>query len=181
MDLNDYGLDGIVLMDGERIDSTLHPDDEGDEDANGSDVIILTDRRIIHTHGADKRRKTVFAAIQDIDSVEVGTQSEGRGSYVWAGLAFIVAILLFFVIENSTGRVLAPVVVMIMGAYLIIDHLLAPRRRLVTFKAGLSQFDCSLESERASTDIYPFINRLYELKTEVPSDIYSRASRFAPR
>ena len=177
MELEEFGITDVSLIDGERIDSAMDLSKDGNTNSgDGPDVMLLTDRRVIHLHGIGKRRNAVFASIQDIDGVEISVEREGTGAFLWAGLAFLVAITLFFAIDHAVGRVLALTTVALMGAYLIVDHRTAVGTPVVIFKAGSSQLECTLKSDGASSDIYVFINRLYQLKDE-----NSRARRFAPR
>ncbi len=178
--LNEFGYGDIALMTGERIDSALRLSAKDSEGENGAGVMLLTDRRIIHLQGNGKRRKATFASINDVDAIEISSEQQSRSAYVWAGLAFLVAILLFVVISNSTGRIAAAVVVGLMGVYLIADQLLSPGRQYITFRAGSSQLRCDLGGDVPSSEIYGFINRVFQLKGFGGSDGYSRPGRFAP-
>ena len=181
MEPNKFELTDIILMDRERIDAAL--DLAGDStDATGeSGVMVLTDKRIIYINGNGKRRNAKFAAISDIDAVEVEVEGEGTGAFIWAALAFLVAILLFFVINPSAGwpmAATASAAMVMMGVYLIADRLTAPGRPYVIFKAGSSQLRCNLKTGDVSTDTYAFINRLFQLKEENGPN---RSRDFAPR
>ncbi len=174
MDLTQFGLTDVSLMDGERVDTAL--------DLAGSDeVLLLTPTRVMHVRGNGRKRKSEFALVENIDTVETGFEREGNGVYVWAATAFVVAALLFFVIENATGRVAAPVVVTLLGLYLIADHLIAPGCPVVTFKAGGSHFRCELSQKQDSAEVSGFVNRLFEIKTSGRSDSRAETRRFAPR
>ena len=177
MELARFGITDVSLIEGEHIDSALDLSKDGNkESADSPEVMLLTDRRVIHLHGSGKRRKAVFASIQDINGVELTVEREGTGAFFWAGLAFVVAILLYFAIDNAVGRVLAPITVALMGAYLIVDQRMDSGTPVVIFKVGSSQLQCALHSDGASSDVYTFINRLYQLK-----EATTRGRRFAPR
>ena len=176
MNLDQFGHADISLMDGERIDSSL---DLSPGDNAG--VVLLTDQRVIHVRGNGKRRNAVFASIQDVDAVEVTFEQEGYGALVWAALGLFVAVLLYLGIDNSAYRIVAPAVVAAMSVYLIVDRLTTPGRPLVIFKAGASQVRCDLEGDPTASEIYPFINRLYELKAANSSNGIHQSNRFAPR
>ena len=167
-------------MSGENVDSTLRLSEGEDSSSDPNGVMLLTDKRIIYIQGNGKRRKATFASISDIDSVEISVEQQGRSSYVWAAMAFIVAVLLFITIPNSTGRIIASVVVGAMGVYLVVDQLFSPGKQFITFGAGSSQLRCDLGSDLKPSDVYGFINRVFQLKGHSSSNGYSRAGRFAP-
>ena len=182
METDQQTLAQLGLADGEQIDSALNLTNGDSDDLEGADLILLTDRRIIHLNGNGKKRRAVFASIEDLDAVELFFESEGNGAYIWAGLAVIVAVLLFFVIDNATYRVIAAGVVALLGVYLVVDQLLAPGKPWITFMAGAAQFRCEIKSNGSDEEVYPFINRIFELKQQNrQSNSTSRASRFAPR
>ncbi len=182
MSLDQFGFADISLMSGERGDSVLSLSEDGSLDLeNGPEVMLLTDRRVIHLHGKPKHRKATFTSIQDITGIEITTHREGFSAFAWAGLSFLVAALLYVVIDNTLGRILAAIAVAMMGIYLVVDRMLSPGNQLLTFKAGGSQLICELKSARSSDDIYPFINRLFLLKEVNGRGAMARAQRFARR
>ena len=174
LELEQFGFTDVSLMDGEHIDSAL-------ELAGNPEVIVLTDRRIIHIRGDHRCRRAEFASIQDIDAVELGVEEEGHGAFIWAALAFIVAVPLYFVIDHSVGRVAAPLAAALLGVYLIADRQLAPGTPTVVFKAGSSQLRCDLRNQGSPHDVYDFINRLFEIKDRDGTDHLRASSRFLPR
>jgi len=174
LDLTQFGLTEVSLIDGERIDTAL-------DLAGSHEVVLLTPTRIIHVRDNGRKRKSEFASIENIDSIETGFEREGNGVYVWAVTAFVVAALLFFVIENATGRIAAPVVVALLGLYLIADHLIAPGCLALTFKAGGSQLRCELNQKHDSAEVSSFVNRVFEIKTGGHSGSPGETGRFAPR
>ena len=180
MDLDELGFRDVSLMEGERIDSALRLGGDGNSGGEPQ-VMLLTDRRVIHLQGNGKTRKAVFASIQDIDAVEIGAEHEGSSAFIWAALAFIVAIFLYIVIDQSFARIAAPIAVGLMGLYLIVDQFLSSGKPFVVFKAGTSQLQCDLTGDPSASDIYPFINRLFQLKERTDSGGASRPDRFSPR
>ena len=178
MELDNIQLGEFSLMAGERIDTALDLAGDGSEDmGDAADLVLLTDKRVIHLHGNGRNRRAVIVSIQDIHAVEIGSVKEGSGASVWATLGFIVAILLYVVIDHSVFRVAAPVAVALLALYLIFDQLFSPGKPLVLFNAGMSQLRCELKSRQASSEIYPFITRLFQLKGENDSP----PRPFAPR
>ena len=113
--------------------------------------------------------------------MEIGVEREGRGAFVWAALAFVVAILLFFLIDNTAGRLAGAAVVILMGVYLVVDQMMAPGAPLVILKAGSSQLRCELRGDRASSEVYDFTKRLFDLKSRDHRDLFNRPDDFAPR
>ena len=182
MELGEFGFGDVQLIEGERLDSALDlRKRHSGVFADGPAVMLLTDQRIIHLHGNGKGRQAVFASIRDIDTVEIAAEQEGHAAYVWAGLAFIVAIFLYYVLaEYSTFRILGSIAVAAMGVYLIADHLAGPGRPLLVFKAGASQVRCGLNSDHASAEVYTFINRIFQLKEKYDRRASTRFSPFAP-
>lgn len=181
MELEQFGFKDISLMNGERVDSSLRLAADGAGDSSiEPEVLLLTDRRVIHLQGNGKRRRAIFASIGNINAVEVSVAKDGNGTYVWAALALVVAVLLFIVIDNTIGRIVGPLVVALMGIYLIVDQRLSPGRPMLTFKAGSSELRVELKSEQASSDIYAFINRLFQLKEQRSHGNYYNSRPFAP-
>ena len=182
MDLAEYGFAGVDLMDGESIDTALDQAGDGAKgNATTRRVVLLTDRRVIHLAGKKRRERAVFASLRDVDAVEIAEEDEGAGAYIWAGLAFVAALFLYFVIDNLAGRISGTAAVVFLGLYLIADRLISPGRPVLVFQTGPAQLRCGLKNGRPVDDLYPFINRLFELKSAAISNGASRVSRFAPR
>jgi hypothetical protein len=178
LELEQYGLADAGLMDGERIESVINLGDEPDD---GKGAMLLTDQRVIHIHGNAKKRSTVFASINEIDVVEVTMEREGIGAYIWAGLSFLVAILLWRVIDSELGSIAASVLVALMGVYLIVDRLMSPGTPIAVFKTGSSEIRCELPGDDVPAEIYEFTNRLFELKNQSSSNFHAGGGRFALR
>ena len=182
VDIEKTGFGDVSLMDGETIDSaiSLTAGLNGDY-ARDPDVILLTDKRIIRLTAEGRRHNAVFVALQNIDAVEITTQREGYGAFLWGGLSFFVAIMLWKVWDHPLGSGLAAAAVALMGVYLVLDRIFSPGTVQASFKAGSSQVMCGLKSDQASRDIYPFVSRLYQLKSRVAEDGTRGAGSFAPR
>ena len=182
MELERLGFGDVALMDGERIDAALNLRDglSGDLDEAG-DIILLTERRVIHLNASARRRTASFVSVQDIDAVEINAEREGRGAIAWGGLAFVVAIMVWRIWDHPIGSALGAVAVALMGVYLIVDYWLSPGNIHATFKAGSSELHCGLKSAEASKDIYTFVNRLFQLKGESDRHGEHRSADFAPR
>ena len=114
MQLAEFGFESITLMDGERIVSTLELGDDEDDGA-AHEVILLTDRRVMHLNGNPKNIRAAFVSIRDVEIVDVRLEQEGIGAFIWAGLAFFVAVMLWRVIDHPLGSAAAGLVVAAMG------------------------------------------------------------------
>ena len=162
---------------GERVDSTLgHADGE-----SGSGLVILTDRRVIGLSGGSKKRQTSFASIDDVSGVDLSFEQEGHGSLIWAALGFAVAVLLYFAIDHSMGRLAAPAAVIAMSVYLVVDRLSMPGRRVLAFRTSGSEVRSELTDKLDGSEVYAFINRMYELRDGPAAVSHARGSTFAPR
>lgn len=180
-DLESHGAQGLNLLDDEALERVIRLDDASDEDASGT-LLLLTDKRVIYLSGEGKRRRAMYASVRDVQAVEIGYHARGSSAYVWAGLAFLAAFFLFFVIENTLGRIVGPVVVAGMGVYLIVDNLLTPNRQFVVFRAAGSQLLVDLDGDGVTEAVNEFIARLFQLK-EAPSrePAFGWVDHFAPR
>ena len=175
------GLEGVRLIDGERLALALNVADAEHGSSSAPQAMLLTDQRVIHVQGNGRRRKVKFVSIQDIDSAEVTYEPESRSAFIWAGLAFVAALFIFLAIGNDIGRIVGAILVALMGIYLLVDRATSSGRPLVVFRAGSSEIRSELLDEDASSNIYDFINRLYELKAENGLDGGYRRTPFAPR
>ncbi len=180
MEIARHGFDDVQLIEGEHVDSYLTlADSSGDNES--PEVLLLTDSRVIHLNGTGKRRTAVFASVDDISTVEISSERAGLGVYVWSGLSFIVALLLWRVINNPIGSVASAIIVALMGVYLIADHLMSAGTSVATFKTSASQFKVVLKGEGGSYEnVYLFINRLFLMKQN-GSNGAQDPGRFAPR
>ena len=172
---------GAVLMEGERVVSALSPGGDGlGSTATAGSILLLTEGRVIHLPGTDDQRTAVFAAIHDIEAVEIVNEAGGKSGYVWAALAFLVATLLFFVIDSAAYRIVGTVLTAVMGAYLIGDQITRGGKSVLLLKAGQSDLRCDLDDDGASDEVFTFINGLFRLKSRNSSG-GGRPDRFAPR
>ena len=169
-------LSGVSLMPGESAVARV-----GVDSGNG-DVLMLTDRRLIHVIGFESKKRISFAAIEDIATVELTDQpSSGYGAFVWAGLAFLVAVMLWRVIDSQWVSVGAAIVVALMGVYLIADRLLSKGEHILVFKAGGGEIRVDLNRGMRQCEAERLATKLFELKEERTSSRYTGASKFSPR
>ncbi len=153
------------LLDGESLDSTLDLKEGLRESSGGRpDVVLLTDRRVIHVFADGRRQRFTFASLGEVESAEISSERVGKTAYIWAALAFLAAFMLTQVIDHPVGSFAAAMAVGLMGVYLIFDKLKGPGTSVVVFRGGSSEFQVSLKSEKAAADAPAFLNRLYALK-----------------
>ena len=173
---------GVTLMANEEILASLGVDKGEDAHDGGGEVVVLTDNRVIQMSGSESSRRTSFAAIEDISAVEITSQpAGGYGSFVWAGLAFVVSAALWRIIENQTISIGAAVVVALMGVYLIYDRLTSGGEHVLVFKTNGGEIRIDLKGERNQEEAEALIARMFELKAERSLSKYARANSFAPR
>ena len=169
----------LILLEGERIAVAL---ETGSGNGNlwfgRHEALILTDSRIIHSSAGGRRRGTVIAAVRDVDSVEVTSVRPGVGAYFWAALAVVLSLVLFLNIEHDTWRILAALVVLAMGAYLVVNQVLDSGEPTAVFRTGGSEIRWLYDAKKDSEAVYDFINRLYEVKE---SSLRGRNGTFSPR
>ncbi len=173
---------GVTLMANEEILASLGIDKGEDAHDGGGEVVVLTDNRVIQMSGSESSRRTSFAAIEDISAVEITSQpAGGYGSFVWAGLAFVVSAALWGIIENQTISIGAAVIVALMGVYLIYDRLTSGGEHVLVFKTNGGEIRIDLKGERNQEEAEALIARMFELKAERSLSKYARANSFAPR
>lgn len=175
----DGNLSAVSLMKDEEVQASIGTKEDGIP-ANG-DVILLTDKRIIHISGTEADRRLAAAAIEDIGIVEIARQSAGGySSYIWAALAFFVSFVLWrFIIDNQTIAIAAAAIVALMGVYLIFDRLTSRGGHILTFKANGAEIQCQLPEGGNQAGTEALITRLFEIKHERNSP--QHAQSFSPR
>ena len=162
MNLGDYGFGDVELADGEdvvfAIDKTAG---DGNPASKRREALLLTGRRLIHLSGSGKRRQAMMIPLRALDSAQVVAFRGGAGAYVWAGLAAVLSVVLYAVIDNLAGRILAPMAVLGMGAYLVVDHLTDAGQPAAVFRAGESEIRWLLDAREGAADAYALINALH--------------------
>ena len=177
----DGNLSAVSLMNDEEVQASIGTSKDGIS-ANG-DVILLTDKRIIHISGAEVNRRLAAAAIEDIGIVELTRQSAGGySSFIWAGLAFLVSFVLWrFIIDDGTIAIAAAAIVALMGIYLVFDRLTSHGGHILSFKANGADIQCQLPDNSSHAGADALITRLFEIKDERSKPRYARAQSFSPR
>ena len=188
IDLGQTSFTDIDLLDGERAETTLSlSDDPKGKRRAATDVLVLTDRRLIHLLDDGRARQTVFVWLADIIAVRVGTERTGGvGGYVWGILSIIAAILVWRVWNQPVLDAVAAGVLLLMGAYLVWDRLNTPPLFQIAISAGGSQMTMNVHRSVPPELVQTFVNRLFETKArklrpdDDDDDPSSRATFFAP-
>ena len=170
---------GITLMSGERIVASLGMTDR-DRDYDG-DAIALTDSRVILASAERGRQRTAFMAIDDVSAVEIARKPEGYANFVWAGLAFFVAAMLWRAIDSQTLAIAAAAIVALMGVYLVIDRLTSRGNPRIAFRSGASEIDSPLADDGDLADAHALANKLFEIKQARADRALPQPRVFAPR
>ena len=178
--LSQFGFDDLSLLDGERVEVSLDLT-EGSPESLDPDVLLLTDRRLMHLNGNYKHRMASMASVQDILITEMLTEKEGIAAFIWAGLAFFVGLMLWQVVDHPLGSAAAGIVLVLMGVYLIFDRLTSKGKSLLVFKAGVGDMRVEVRNEEVMSEMDGLIQRLFELKNENGTVRYRDPSGFALR
>ena len=151
----------LRLVQGERLESVLGLESEASDPDN---VLVLTNSRLALVKRSGRQRRSTVTSVKDIETVEVAEVRPGVGGYLWAGLAVVVAALLWFTIDNIVGSAVSAAAVGAVGLFLLYDRLSEPATTRVTFNTRRSGLVCELEGERTDEQIQTFVNRVFELK-----------------
>ena len=181
MQLTEFGFPEMSLYNGERIEFAINAaDSSGRPSSKSAEALLLTDSRIIHLRGRRKNHRAVMTAVHDVDSVEITAVRRGVGAYVWAALAFILAMVIFATVDSTGVRLASSGIVLLMGVYLIVNEIMEPRKPAVVFRAGSAEIRWEFRSDNHADDVNQFINRLYQIK-EASNGRTARHESFAPR
>ena len=166
LDLEEFGLGEMALLDGERVSAKLNADEQGSRRSSSEpSTLLLTTSRVIHITGEESRRQTTIISVHDVESVSVRLIfPEGIGPYVWAALSVVMGLILYSYIEHSIARIAVPLIVLAMGAYLIMDRLTTRGRPTAIIKARDAEIHWSFDHDKESKQVYEFINSLYRTK-----------------
>lgn len=176
--IESLGIESGTLLEGERLDTGLTLGDNGNGGGSGQ-AVFLTDQRVIHLNNNGGSRSAVFVSLHDVEAVEVARQGRGYGGYVWGALSLLVGIMLWQVWDSPTWSPLAGIAVVLIGVYLVVDHIMMPKNLSIKIRAGATDVECGVASEANSEDTGAFVNRLFQLKNGGRSTGADRP--FAPR
>ena len=162
MNLGDYGFEDFELADGEDVVFTIDKTGEGGNPASRRpEALLLTGRRLIHLAGSGKRRQSMMIPLRSLDSAQVISFKGGASAYVWAGLAAVLSVVLYAVIDNLAGRILAPMAVIGMGAYLVVNHLTDTGQPSAVFRAGESEIRWLFDAPDGANEAYALISAIH--------------------
>ena len=112
VDIEKLGFVDFSLIDGEQIDTALDlTNGPGAKNDTAPNVILLTNKRVIHLNANGRTHEVVFASLQDMDAVEIATERHGYRGFIWGGMAFVVAFFLWQVWAHPLGSIIAAAVV----------------------------------------------------------------------
>ena len=173
------GFGDLSMMDGEKIVQILNAT-VGIEGTNrvNPDMLLLTNRRIIHLETSGGNRKTAFVSLKDIESVEMLSKRQTRAAVIWGAVSFLTALMLWQAWNHPWASALAALALILIGVYLMVDRLRLPDRVHISFKTGSTTLNCNLEAN-SSNDGNIFVNKLFDLKSQGQED--GGRHRFAPR
>lgn len=188
IDLDRTTFGDVGLLEGEQAETTLSLRDEPKGGRDGAiDMLVLTDRRLIHLVDDARTREAMFVSLADVFAVRVGTERPGRvGGYVWGLLSLIDAILVWMMWDQPVLDVIAAGIVLLMGAYLVWDHTRTPPVFQMSVGAGSSQMTMTVHRSVPLRRVYEFTNRVFEIKARGPrtngneEDAGARAAFFTP-
>ena len=179
METAQVGPTDLILLEGEQIAATLETGGGKSLISTGRhEALVLTDSRIIHSSRGGRHQGSVIVSVRDIDSVEVTSVRPGIGPYLWAALAVVLSVVLYQIIDDGTWQVVAALVVLVMGAYLVVNQVLDSGEPTAVFRTSSSEIRWLFDPKKDSEAVYDFINRLYEVKE---SSIRWRNGTFSPR
>ena len=181
----DY-LDGVEigrlsLMDGESVNTAFHLKAGLEESADSqTDMLYLTDRRILRLYANGRNTKVEVAAVADVETVDVSKEKQGPGAFVWGFLGIVAAFFLWLVIDHPVGSAAAAAAVALLAVYLIADRLTQHTTAQITFNMHSAQLRADLKGDRAITDVYAFIARLYQVKDDLDRRAPPKFSGYPP-
>jgi hypothetical protein len=178
--LSQFGFEDLSLLDGEHVEMSLDLTD-GSLEATDQEVLVLTDRRLLHLGGSRRNRMVSMAAVPDIGMMQMTNEKEGAGPFIWAALAFFVGIMLWQVVDHAVGGPAAGIVLLLMGLYIIYDRLTSPGKNILVFKSGVGEIRVEVRNEDVWSEIDSLAHKLFRLKDEGASRRYVNPCRFAMR
>ena len=154
-------------MDGERIERAMRVSVQRSRTGTQEreETMLLTNSRIIHVTGDAGRAETVIASVDDVDSVFVGAFDQGYSAFVWAALSVALSGSLYGLLEHEIVRMVASLLVLAMGAYLLINRLFFAGDQVATFRIGATEIEWHFEGEEMEAEVREFVRDLFAVKT----------------
>lgn len=154
-------LPKLILMDSEYTESTLNLSTKKSKTRN---ILVLTNRRVIQIGGVSQQQNMAFIALKDINSATIQPERRGFRGYVWGALSLLIAVILWTNWNQPIGSVIVPIIVVLMGIYLVLDHVLSAKNLVVSFYSGPYSISGKVEESIPSENLTRFVNRIFELK-----------------
>ena len=181
LDFGGTAFDGLSLLEGERVETTLNLLGETEDPKDGdtsktarwkwgknppdSDLLVLTDRRLIHLVYNASERESAFVSLSAVSAVRMDARRPGRAAgFVWGGISLVAAALLWAVWDQPVLDVAAAGAVVLMGLYILLDYVMAPHAVQMTISAGLSQMTMGVHGSISTQRMNDFANRVFEAK-----------------
>lgn len=156
-----YDLPELILMDSEYTESTLNLSTKKSKTRH---ILVLTNRRVIQIGEVSRQRSMAFIALKDINSATIQPERRGFRGYVWGALSLLIAVILWTNWNQPIGSVIVPIIVVLMGIYLVLDHILSAKNLVVSFYSGPYSISGKVEESIPSENLTRFVNRVFELK-----------------
>ena len=173
-----HPTESISLIEGERVDSTISLN--GTRGRDGSDTLVLTDRRLIHVGSAGRSRTASFLSLADVTAVEVtSTRRRSLLGLAWAAAALLIAFAVWSMWDHQVFSALAAAVLAGMGIYLAVDRLWGYDSVRANFRSTQEQIGISVKDAggEASAQIDSLTARIFEMKDAAGPGV----RKFAPR
>ena len=109
-------------------------------------------------------------SLPKVVAFEIARQrSSGLSGYIWGGLAFVAAFLVWQIWDQPVVDLVAGVVLGAMGIYLIFDQYLDRLALTVTVKAESSQLQLQFHKSVDEKDLYNFFNQMFDVNANSSS------------
>ena len=156
---------------GETVRAILSLRDEPKSpDDTDRDLLILTDLRVAHIKRTEHANNVAVLSLPKVVAFEIARQrSSGLSGYIWGGLAFVAAFLVWQIWDQPVVDLVAGVVLGAMGFYLIFDQYLDRLALTVTVKAESSQLQLQFHKSVDEKDLYNFFNQMFDVNANSSS------------
>ena len=163
--IEDLEIADLELINNEHVESYLDLLDNGSQtDSIKTNLVILTNQRIIHTNQPTMDRRFNSMLIKEIDSIDVVSDRNIILGISWGVLSFIVAILLLQAWNNVIAAAITSTAMVLIGTYMIIDRIFLANTYKMTIKSNTEKFEINLTSIETYEKMRSLVNRLFELK-----------------
>ena len=163
--IKDLEISDIELINDEHIESYIDLIGYGSQaDSIKTNLVILTNQRIIHTNPPTAECEFNSVFIKEIDSIDIVSDKNIILGISWGILSFIVAILLLQAWNNVAAAVITSTAMVIIGIYMIVDRIFLANTYKATIKSNAKKFEINFTSIKTYEKMLSLVNRLFELK-----------------